>query len=127
MAHGPESAADNEIVLEMLNNLAGQVQQTVGFAAVGVISLQDDSPKAVRAANVAAMRKLIEEAEADGYQVLVVTNLLSARAVQRELRRDLRGLSYTFNAKGIVQHDNFIRWIETSVADTLELNSQSSP
>ena len=127
VAHGPESAADNEIVLEMLNNLVGQVQETVGFAAVGVVSLQDDSPKAVRAANVAAMRKLIEQAEADGYQVLVVTNLLSARAVQRELRRDLRGLNYTFNAKGIVQHDNFIRWIETSVADTLELNSQSSP
>jgi sirohydrochlorin cobaltochelatase len=116
VAHGPEAEADNEVVLGLLEELAVDVQNSVGFAAVGVASLQDDAPKAVRAANVAGMRQLVERAQADGYKVLVITNLLAARAVQSELRRDLRGLDYTFNAKGLVQHDNFIRWIEDSVA-----------
>ncbi len=117
VAHGPESEADNQIALAMLNGMLGEVQHEIGFAGAGVASLQDDAPTAVRTANIAAMRAMVEQAQADGYKVLVITNLLGARTAQAELRRSLRGLSYTFNAKGIVQHDNFIRWIEASVAE----------
>jgi len=119
VAHGPEAEEDNQVVLGLLRELAAEVQSDVGFASVGVASLQDDAPKAVRSANVAEMRELVEKAQADGYRVLVITNLLGARTVQSELRRDLRGLGYTFNAKGVVQHDNFIRWIEESVSEAV--------
>ena len=117
VAHGPEAEADNEIALAMLNAMVGELQDQIGFAGIGVASLQDDAPKAVRRENVAVMRALVEQAQVEGYKVLVITNLLGARTVQAELRRDLRGLSFTFNAKGIVEHDNFIRWIEASVAE----------
>ena len=101
----------------MLGEIVEYVQQDGGYAATGVASLQDDAPREVRAKNVAEMRAQVEQAIADGYNVIVVTNLLGARAVQSELKRDLRGFSYRFNAKGIAQHDNFIRWIEASVEE----------
>ncbi len=120
VAHGPESAADNEVVLTLLQKQVDEVQARLNFADVAVASLQDDAPKAVRAANVEQMRALVKAAQDKGYEVLVITNLLGARTVQAELRRDLRGLRYTFNAKGIMQHDNFVRWIEQSVAEAVE-------
>jgi len=121
VAHGPESAEDNDVVLGLLNRLAGAVNDELEFSGFGVASLQDDAPKDVRAANVAAMRGLVESATAEGKRVLVITNLLGARVVQGELRKDLRDLDYTFNAKGIVEHDNFIRWIEASVEEAAAL------
>ena len=36
VAHGPEAEADNEVVLGLLEELAVDVQNSVGFAAVGV-------------------------------------------------------------------------------------------
>lgn len=119
VAHGQEGDVDNVITLEMLRRMAAEVQGKIGFAEVDVVSLQDDAPKAVRERNVAAMRGMVQQAQEKGYEVLIITNLLGARSIQASLRRDLRGLDYTFNAKGIVQHDNFIRWIEASVSDAI--------
>lgn len=118
-AHGPESAEDNEKTLAMLNDFAEYLQSEGGFAATGVASLQDDAPQEVRQQNVLEMRETVKQAQADGYRVLVVTNLIGARVVQSELRRGLRGLDYTFNAKGIAQHDNFILWIDAVVEQEL--------
>jgi len=118
-AHGPESAEDNEKTLAMLNDFAEHLKEEGGFAAAGVASLQDDAPHDVRQQNVLQMRETVKQAQADGYRVLVVTNLIGARVVQSELRRGLRGLDYTFNAKGIAQHDNFILWIDDSVKTQL--------
>ena len=47
--------------------------------------------------------------------VLIVTNLLGTRIVQSGLRRALQGLEYRFNAKGLIQHENFIAWINLSI------------
>jgi len=119
VAHGPESAEDNLITLDILSDYAAYIQKNGRFADTGIASLQDDAPAQVRQANVKAMREEVQAAQAAGYRVLVVTSLIGARVVQAELRRALRGLDYTFNAKGIAQHDNFIRWIEVSVDEAL--------
>jgi len=116
VAHGPEGAADNVAQLAMLQRLADYVAARSNYAAVRVATLQDDAIAAVRSDNVAQLRKMVAAAEAQGRDVLLVTNLLGTRTVQMRLRRDLRGLSYRFNRKGLVQHPNFVAWIDAAVA-----------
>lgn len=116
VAHGPVSEADNLAQLATLQRLAAAVRELRPFAAVDVVTLQDDAEPAVRRANVQALRDRVAAEQAQGRDVLVITNLLSNRIVQSQLRRDLRGLNYRFNPRGLVEHDTFIRWIEASVA-----------
>ena len=116
IAHGPVFEADNEAQLAMLERLADYMRERSDYAAIHVATLQDDAVKAVREANVARLRERVESAQAAGREVLIVTNLLGTFIVQSQLRRDLEGLDYRFNPKGLVQHENFISWIEESVA-----------
>lgn len=118
--HGPTGDADNALEMKVLADLAKIVKEDGGFAAVHAQTLQDDSPPEVRAANVKKLRGLVEAAVKDKKQVLIVTNLVSPRSIQAKLREDLKGLDYKFNNKGIVQHENFVRWINESVRHALE-------
>jgi len=116
VAHGPVGADDNQTQLAMLGRLADYIDERTGYAGVSAFTLQDDAALAVRAANVRALRDKVRAANEAGHEVLVVTNLLGTRTVQGGLRRDLKGLNYKFNSKGLIQHPNFMRWIEWSVA-----------
>ena len=90
------------------------------FAEVIGVTLQDDAPKEIRDANVENLRSIVEEAVSNDKTVLVVTNLIGSRTIQSKLRSDLKGLDYQFNAKGIVMHDNFTKWMGESVRGQLE-------
>jgi hypothetical protein len=70
---------------------------------------------------------MIESATADGKEVLIVTNLMGAYTIQSKLRKDLDGLDYRFNAKGLVQHDRFIEWIGDAVRVEVEAYNRKSP
>lgn len=118
--HGPSSAEDNARELKVLEGLAKVVQEDGGYAAVYGITLQDDAPPAVRDANVAKLRQMVEAATRSGKQVLVVTNLIGARSIQAKLRSDLKGLEFKFNAKGIADHPSFMKWMNESIRDRLE-------
>jgi hypothetical protein len=74
----------------------------------------------VRAENVRQLRALVNEINAQGHEVLVITNLLGTRMVQASIRRDLDGLKYRYNFKGLVQHEKFIEWVNVSVTDVFE-------
>jgi len=119
-AHGPSEDDDNARQLALMGNLARVVQQVGGYSAVETATLQDDAPAEVRAANVEYLRGLIESATAAGKQVIVVTNLIGAYTIQPKLRKDLDGLDYKFNAKGLVQHESFIEWIGEVVRAQLQ-------
>lgn len=114
-AHGPSGDGDNAMQLELMDKLAKIVQQDGGFAAVMPATLQDDAPPEVRTANVEKMRDMIELATGDGKSVIVVTSLIGARTIQKKLRKDLDGLEYTFNPKGLVQHELFVEWIGETI------------
>jgi len=118
-SHGPTSAADNELALAMLGRLAAAVHEQGGFADVIGLTLQDDAPPAVRARNVEKLRAAVQAADAAGHDVLVITNLIGTRTIQGKLRSDLAGLEYRFNPAGIVQHDNFIRWMDETLTTVL--------
>ena len=118
-AHGPSEEADNARQLELMGNLARIVQEDGGFSAVESATLQDDAPPEVRDANVVRLRGMIEQAQADDKQVIIVTSLIGARTIQKKLRKDLQGLDYRFNAKGLIQHDLFLDWIGETVRGEL--------
>ena len=118
-AHGPSEEADNARQLELMGNLARIVQEDGGFSAVAAATLQDDAPPEVRDANVVRLRCMIEQAQADDKKVIIVTSLIGARTIQKKLRKDLQGLDYRFNAKGLIQHDLFLDWIGETVRDEL--------
>lgn len=119
VGHGPVDADDNRQQLAMMDNLADYVRESGDYAAVHVATLQDDAPPEIRQANVMRLRQLIIDAREEGRDTLVVSNLLGTRMVQSSLQRDLRGLQYRFNQKGLIQHDNFIEWINTSAREKL--------
>lgn len=122
-AHGPSFADDNVIVMEELANLAKIMREDGEFADVQGITLQDDAAPEIRDANVARLRGMVEKATADGKQVLVVTNLIGTRSIQSKLRKDLRGLEYKFNRRGLAEHPNFIeKWMSETVREQFERN-----
>jgi hypothetical protein len=125
-SHGPSAEADNQLQLALMDNLARIVKEDGGFSAVRSATLQDDAPPEVRSANVEKLRGMVTDAQADGKEVLIVTNLIGAYTIQSKLRKDLKGLDYKFNAKGLVQHDSFVEWIGEVVRVELEQPSQSS-
>ena len=118
--HGPSSAEDNAEELRLLNGLAKVVKEDGGFADVRGMTLQDDAPPEIRAANVQKLRDVVEGATKNGQRVLVVTNLIGARTIQAKLRNDLKGLTYEFNAKGLVNHPNFMKWMGEAVRHEFE-------
>ena len=118
--HGPTSAEDNEEELRVLSGLAKIIKQDGGFADVRGMTLQDDAPPAIRQANVLKLREVVETAAKKGQRVLVVTNLIGARTVQAKLRSDLKGLTYEFNPKGLVNHPNFMKWMGEAVRHEFE-------
>jgi hypothetical protein len=115
VAHGPVDAEENRLQLKMLENIADYLRENSGFAAVSVATLQDDAPPDVRMARTRELRDRVQQANAQGHDVIVVTTLLGTRIVQSSLARNLRGLDYRFNSKGLIEHPQFIEWINWSI------------
>jgi sirohydrochlorin ferrochelatase len=119
VGHGPVDDDDNREQLALMENLADYLRAEKRFAAVHVASLQDDAPREVRMARIRELRERVFRANQNGRDVLIVTNLLGTRIVQSGLRRALSGLEYKFNSKGLIEHENFIKWITASIDDGL--------
>ena len=62
----------------------------------------------------------VKEAFADTHlKQVVVTNLIGTRTIQSKLRKDLQGLEYKFNKKGLVAHSNFMKWMGETIREQL--------
>ncbi len=115
VSHGPTLEEDNNATLAMLERLATFVYDNGNFSNVKSISLQNDAPLPVRAANVDTLRSWVKQANDADKDVLVITNLLATRTIQSQIRDDLEGLDFKFNPKGLSQHPNFVKWVRWSV------------
>jgi len=119
IAHGPEDAVDNGPDLAEVRKLADWMKKKSRFASIEALNIQDDAPRDVRAANVKAFRGMVTDAQSRGLDVIVVPYVINAVGLQPKLQKDLQGLTFRFQEKGISGHPNFIRWIEQSVRDTM--------
>jgi len=122
-AHGPSFAEDNEKVLAELAELAKIISEDSEFDDVQALTLQDDAKPEIRDANVEKLRKMVSDSIEAGKDVLVVTNLIGTRSVQAKLRKDLQGLDYKFNKKGVAEHPNFVEeWMSQGIREQFEDN-----
>jgi len=117
VSHGPNLDADNQRNIALLERIAAKLKERDGYAAVRVMSMQNDTPPEQRAANGRKLRAMVEEANRAGQRVIIVTNLQSPKSIQHEVEKDIEGTQYVFGTKGLVQHPNYSRWVAAMVAD----------
>lgn len=117
VSHGPTADDANAKNLALLGRIAAGLKERGGYAAVQVMSMQNDALPEVRKANGAKLRRLVEEANARGQRVIIVTNLQSPRSIQHQIEEDIAGTDYVFNTKGLVQHPDYARWVRAMVED----------
>jgi sirohydrochlorin cobaltochelatase len=122
VAHGPEDPEDNPPDLDYLNRHAAKVKTQGGFAEVQALNLQDDAFKPIRAANVRKLRKMIADAQARGYDILVVPAVIASFGLQAKLKQDLLGLKYRFQEKGLSEHSAFAKLLEQRIQETIAKN-----
>lgn len=120
VSHGPTLDSDNAKNLDLLRRIAAGLKRRDGYSDVQVMSMQNDAPADIRKANGLRLRRLVEAANRDGKRVIIVTNLQSPRSIQQQVEADIAGTDYVFNLKGLVQHPDYGRWVETMVRDAPE-------
>ncbi|MDX2221775.1 MAG: CbiX/SirB N-terminal domain-containing protein [Rhodospirillaceae bacterium] len=119
LGHGPTFVHENEVQLKHIATHAGRIKQRGVFADAKGLTLQDDAPEEIRAANVATLRAWVADAAKAGQTPLIVGYLISTRGIQDKIKEDLAGLTYKFQTKGMSAHGNFTAWIRASVAEQL--------
>lgn len=121
--HGPQRKADNDRELEILQQHADFVKADVGFHDVRPRNVQDDAPPQVRAENVKVIREWVNEAKADGKEVIVVTTVLTAAGVMQKLENDTKDLGVRFSSAGLMTNKRFADWIDFAIDDALSRHS----
>lgn len=119
VAHGPEEIEDNIPDLELLQTHVDHIAKAVPFNDVKVINLQDDAYPPIRKSNVKKLRRWITSAQRQGKEVIVTVITTSSFGVQAHIVEDLRGLEYRFADKGLVEHPNYLKWLEKAVEERL--------
>ncbi len=115
IGHGPVREIDNQHELQIMENLAVYVRGHGKFSVVKPFTLQDDSPEEIRDKNVNQIKQFMETSALDGKRVLMVSNLMSGKGIQKKIYKDFSGLDYEFNSKGFLTHPLFKEWILQSI------------
>ncbi len=118
--HGPQRIEDNDREVEILQTHANFMKENVGFYDVRPRNVQDDARPDIRANNVKVIRGWVEEAKADGKEVIVVTTVLTTASVMDKLENDTKDLGVRFSNAGMMTNEHFAEWLNFAVADTLE-------
>ena len=121
--HGPQRKEDNDAELEILQKHADFMKEDLGFWDVRPRNVQDDAKPDVRAENVKVIRGWVEEAKAEGKDVIVVTTVLTAAGVMQKLENDTKDLGVSFSAEGMMTNERFADWLRFAVQSTLETAS----
>ena len=119
MGHGPMTPKENEMDLAIMAKHAAAVQEAGGFKDVKYWNVQDDLPADKRAVNVGKVRNWIKDAQAQGMDVIVVTNVLTQSGIMKRLKNDVDGTGAKFNDAGLMQNERFADWIKAAVEENL--------
>jgi len=115
IAHGPVSKINNDFELELLENIAIYIRENGKFNDVRAFTIQDDAPKEIRSTNINQIKTFMQAASLNGNNVLMVSNLMSGKGIQKKIYDDFSGLDYKFNSKGFLNHPQFKEWIIQSI------------
>lgn len=116
VGHGPNDERENELLLGDMKKLARYIHERGGFREVKAATWRSDAPKEIRNKAIHELRTMVEVSGKDG-GVIVVPHLLAPGGVEGEIVDALEGLSYTFNGKTLLPHDNITKWMEMKVEE----------
>ena len=121
VAHGAGDDATNDHWQQILDSLAAQMRTSggVNYRAIRSGTWREDWPDK-RAPELAAIRKMVEEAARDGGRAIVIPARVTGEGSEREF---LKGLNFELGA-GFAPHPLFVRWVDEQIrvgADMLEL------
>ncbi len=120
VGHGPEDVEDNKANLEIMRVHADRIRDKREFHDVRIVNLQDDALPPVRQSNVRKLRRWVQAAGRKDQQVIIVAIAVASHGLQAHIRQDLRGLNYIFADKGMSEHPDYVRWVETTIDEKLK-------
>lgn len=109
IAHGPNTAEENELWLRDMVTHAEFLKARGGFRDVVALTHRNDAPAPVKAGARARFREAVAAAGRDG-KAVVVPLLLSRGGIEAQVEADLSGLAYTF-AEPLMPHPKLEEWI----------------
>lgn len=114
VAHGSGDDATNDRWRRLLESLAAQMRTNGGanFRAIRTGTWREDWPDK-RTPEVAAIRRVVEEAARDGGRALVIPARTAAQGNEREF---LKGLDFELGT-GFAPHPLFARWVEEKIRE----------
>jgi hypothetical protein len=112
VAHGSGDDTTNDHWRRLLESLATQMRTNgaANFRAVRTGTWREDWPDK-RAPEVAAIRKIVEDAARDGGRAIVIPARTAAQGNEREF---LKGLEFELGT-GFAPHPLFARWMEEQI------------
>ena len=119
MGHGPMTPKENEMDLAIMAKHAESIRENGGFKDVRYWNVQDDLPADKRAINVGKVRGWIADAQEQGMDVIVVTNVLTQSGIMKRLQNDVDGTGAKFNDAGLMQNERFADWIKAAVEENV--------
>lgn len=119
VGHGPNDENENRLWLNDMRKLASLVQEKWRFKEVLAATWRSDAQKSIKDKAVQELRRMVETAGKDGW-VIVVPHLLASGGVEGEIADALKGLSYRYNGKALLPHENITKWIELQVKENMD-------
>ncbi|WKZ20504.1 MAG: CbiX/SirB N-terminal domain-containing protein [Candidatus Jettenia sp. CY-1] len=118
VGHGPNDENENKLWLDDMQKLAEYVRERGGFKEVEVATWRSDAPKEIKDKAIYKLRTMVKASGEDG-RVIIIPHLLSSGGVENEIVEALKGLTYIFNGKTLLPHENITIWIEKQVKEAL--------
>lgn len=119
VGHGPNDENENKLWLDDMQKLAAYVCKKRGFKEVKVATWRSDAPKEIKDKAIYELRTMVKTSGEDG-RVIIIPHLLSSGGVENEIVEALKGLTYIFNGKTLLPHENITRWIEKQVEEDIQ-------
>ena len=117
VAHGPSSAADNELWLGNMGILVNEMSGRTDFSRIEHLTVRDDASEPIREQATEELRAVVEAAISDGKAAVIVPLLLSYGGIEVGIRRRLEGLSYRMARQALLPDERLSEWVLLQVAE----------
>ena len=91
------------------------MRSKIHFARIEYLTVRDDAPGPIRDQATSELRTLVERANSEGRNVLIVPLLLSYGGIEKGIRERLEGLPYRMSSQALLSDDRLAQWVMSVV------------
>ncbi len=111
LAHGPADDSENERWITYIEARTTELQRTLPFRRVQVMTLREDWPEKRKQA-VDRIRAFVDRAQKEGGTAIVIPFRVQGFGPYTKV---LEGLDYVSDGQGLIPHPRVTQWIETQI------------